>query len=71
MERDGLVTRTVCPVVPPKVEYRLTGLGLNLSKAFCGMWLWAEANLETIEQARKNFSERQRSPKKLQLSPRL
>lgn len=59
MERDGLVTRKVYPVVPPKVEYRLTALGLDLSKAFCGVWLWAEVNLEAIEQARRNFSERQ------------
>ncbi|MCC9620152.1 helix-turn-helix transcriptional regulator [Thalassospira sp. MA62] len=59
MERDGLVTRTVYPVVPPKVEYRLTELGLGLSKAFCGVWLWAEANFKTIEQARKDYADRQ------------
>lgn len=59
MERDGLVTRTVYPVVPPKVEYRLTELGLGLSKAFCGVWLWAEANFEQIEQARSAYEARQ------------
>ncbi|WP_316862192.1 helix-turn-helix domain-containing protein [uncultured Cohaesibacter sp.] len=58
MERDGLVTRTVYPVVPPKVEYRLTELGLGLSKAFCGVWQWAEAHFEAIEQARKDYEER-------------
>ncbi|WP_406735985.1 winged helix-turn-helix transcriptional regulator [Thioclava sp. GXIMD4215] len=58
MERDGLVNRTVYPVVPPKVEYRLTELGLGLSKAFCGVWLWAEANYDTIERARKDFAAR-------------
>lgn len=56
MERDGLVTRTVYPVVPPKVEYRLTELGLGLSKAFCGVWLWAEANFEAIEAARAAYA---------------
>lgn len=56
MERDGLVTRTVYPVVPPKVEYRLTELGLGLSKAFCGVWLWAEANFEAIEAARAAYT---------------
>ncbi|MAY87919.1 MAG: transcriptional regulator [Pseudooceanicola sp.] len=56
MERDGLVTRTVYPVVPPKVEYRLTELGLGLSKAFCGVWLWAEANFEAIESARAAYA---------------
>lgn len=58
MERDGLVTRTVYPVVPPKVEYRLTDLGLGLSKAFCGVWLWAESNLERIERAREDYAAR-------------
>lgn len=55
MERDGLVVRTVHPVIPPKVEYRLTDLGHSLSEAFCGVWLWAEANLERIEAARQTF----------------
>ncbi len=55
MERDGLVTRTVHPVVPPKVEYRLTGLGLSLGSAFCGVWVWAAENLDQVEQARKSF----------------
>ena len=55
MERDGLVVRTVHPVVPPKVEYRLTGLGLSLGSAFCGVWVWAAENLEHVEQARQAF----------------
>jgi DNA-binding HxlR family transcriptional regulator len=42
MEDDGFVTRTVHPVVPPKVEYELTPLGASLGEAFCGVWLWAE-----------------------------
>ncbi|MBU1345543.1 MAG: helix-turn-helix transcriptional regulator [Alphaproteobacteria bacterium] len=55
MERDGLVVRTVHPVVPPKVEYRLTDLGFSLAEAFCGVWLWAEKNLERIEASRAAF----------------
>jgi DNA-binding HxlR family transcriptional regulator len=55
MERDGLVRRTIYPVVPPKVEYDLTGLGLTLSAAFCGVWVWASENLEMVEQARTSF----------------
>ncbi|MDB5658675.1 MAG: transcriptional regulator [Cypionkella sp.] len=58
MERDGLVHRTVHPVVPPKVEYRLTDLGLTLGEAFCGVWTWAEAHLERIEAARAAFDAR-------------
>ena len=58
MERDGLVHRTVHPVVPPKVEYRLTELGHGLSESFCGVWRWVEHNLETVEAARRNFDSR-------------
>ena len=55
MERDGLVIRTVHPVIPPKVEYRLTDLGFSLAEAFCGVWMWAEKNLERIEMSRAAF----------------
>jgi DNA-binding HxlR family transcriptional regulator len=55
MERDGLITRTVHPVVPPKVEYKLTNLGLSLGAAFCGVWVWAEENLQHVERARRDF----------------
>ena len=58
MERDGLVTRTVFPVVPPKVVYALTDLGESLSAAFCGVWIWAQENHERIERARSDFEER-------------
>lgn len=58
MERDGLVHRTVHPVIPPKVEYRLTDLGQSLGEAFCGVWHWAEANLEKVETARHAFDGR-------------
>jgi len=58
MERDGLVIRTVHPVIPPKVEYRLTPLGWSLGEAFCGVWTWAEKNLQTIEAARIAFDTR-------------
>jgi DNA-binding HxlR family transcriptional regulator len=55
MERDGLVTRTVHPVVPPKVEYKLTPLGMSLGAAFCGVWVWAAKNLRQVERARMAF----------------
>ena len=58
MERDGLVHRTVYPVVPPKVEYCLTALGHSLGEAFCGVWQWAEANLAEVEAARTSFDDR-------------
>ena len=58
MERDGLVIRTVHPVVPPKVEYKLTELGMTLSAAFCGVWIWAAEHYEQVEQARQTFDQR-------------
>jgi len=58
MERDGLLIRTVHPVVPPHVEYRLTDLGVSLGAAFCGVWTWAEEHLERIEAARAAFDAR-------------
>ncbi|MBD3747531.1 MAG: helix-turn-helix transcriptional regulator [Sphingopyxis terrae] len=58
MERDGLVRRTVYPVVPPKVEYALTDLGHSLGEAFCGVWHWAEAHLAAVEAARSAFDAR-------------
>ena len=59
MERDGLVKRTVHPVVPPKVEYRLTRLGLTLGKSFCGVWAWAQQNVDEVEAARREFASRE------------
>lgn len=58
MERDGLVQRTVHPVVPPKVEYRLTTLGHGLSESFCSVWRWVEDNLDSVEAARQQFDTR-------------
>ncbi|WP_433966109.1 winged helix-turn-helix transcriptional regulator [Tunturiibacter gelidiferens] len=55
MERDGLVTRKVHPVIPPRVEYELTSLGSSLGAAFCGVWMWAEKHGEEIERARVAF----------------
>jgi DNA-binding HxlR family transcriptional regulator len=58
MERDGLLIRTVHPVVPPRVEYKLTDLGMSLGAAFCGVWVWAAENLQSIELARREFDQR-------------
>jgi DNA-binding HxlR family transcriptional regulator len=58
MEADGLVSRTVFPVVPPRVEYELTDLGQSLGAAFCGVWIWAEQHREAIMMARMAFQER-------------
>ncbi|UHS55916.1 winged helix-turn-helix transcriptional regulator [Agrobacterium vaccinii] len=55
MECDGLVKRTVHPVIPPHVDYSLTHLGKTLGSAFCGVWIWAETHHAEIEKAREAF----------------
>jgi DNA-binding HxlR family transcriptional regulator len=57
MERDGLVTRTVYPVIPPRVEYELTELGHSLGAAFCGVWMWAEKHGDEVMKAREVFAQ--------------
>ncbi len=58
MEEGGLLTRTVYPVIPPKVDYELTEMGRNLSAAFCGVWHWAEHYRHEITAAQQAFAER-------------
>ncbi|WP_445682151.1 winged helix-turn-helix transcriptional regulator [Radicibacter daui] len=59
MECDGLLTRTVHPVIPPHVDYSLTDMGLELGAAFCGVWLWAATYHDRIRQARAAFQARE------------
>ncbi len=59
MEFDGLVSRTIHPVIPPHVDYRLTRLGHSLSAAFCSVWVWAANNRSVIEAARSAFRARE------------
>ncbi|MCD7061314.1 winged helix-turn-helix transcriptional regulator [Pelagibacterium xiamenense] len=55
LERDGLVTRTVYPEIPPRVEYALTELGETLIGPINALWAWAEAHGQDIERARSRF----------------
>ncbi len=57
MEADGLVLRTIYPVIPPRVEYELTDLGMSLGEAFCGVWKWAEKHRAAIKASRKAFQD--------------
>lgn len=59
LERDGLVTRTVFPTVPPRVEYALTELGHTLTGALSAIHHWATANGQAIDAARLEFDARQ------------
>jgi DNA-binding HxlR family transcriptional regulator len=55
LERDGLVTRTVHPTVPPRVEYELTALGRTLRTPLVAVAKWARANRAAIDAARQVF----------------
>jgi DNA-binding HxlR family transcriptional regulator len=55
LERDGLVTRTVYPTIPPRVEYELTDLGRTLRKPIQALAKWAQENREQIQTSRNHF----------------
>src|SRR5436853_5562216 len=55
LERDGLVTRTAFPTIPPRVEYELTRLGHSLLEPVSGLGLWARQNRPAIQEARRRF----------------
>ena len=82
LERDGLVTRTVHPTIPPRVDYELTELGHTLRTPLVAVAEWARANRAAIDEARKVFDAtsdaspssrqlRRRGPALLQQGPRL
>jgi DNA-binding HxlR family transcriptional regulator len=58
LERDGLVTRKVYPVVPPRVEYSLTRLGETLIEPLKAICKWAEAHLPELRAARARHRDR-------------
>jgi DNA-binding HxlR family transcriptional regulator len=58
LERDGLVTRTVFPTIPPRVDYELTDLGRGLSQPVIALGEWAKAHQAEIEAARARFDGR-------------
>ncbi len=60
LERDGLVTRSVIPTTPPRVEYALTALGDSLLRPVEALGLWARQHRHDIEQARREYDARTR-----------
>jgi DNA-binding HxlR family transcriptional regulator len=60
LERDGLVTRTVFPTVPPRVDYELTKLGRSLLEPVSGIGLWARQNRAAIAESRQRFDAKPR-----------
>ncbi len=57
LERDGLVTRTLYPQVPPRVEYELTPLGLALLGQVTPLWRWVGEHAGEFKAARDRFDQ--------------
>ena len=58
LERDGLITRTVFPTIPPRVDYELTDLGRGLQQPVIALGMWAKTHQADIEAARARFDGR-------------
>jgi DNA-binding HxlR family transcriptional regulator len=58
LERDGMITRTVYPTIPPRVEYAHTELGRDAGELFHAIRDWAEVHYEAILTAREHYDER-------------
>ncbi|MCX4907871.1 helix-turn-helix domain-containing protein [Streptomyces sp. NBC_00878] len=55
LERDGIVTRTVTPSVPVRVDYELSPLGTSLSRLLTAVKDWAELHIEKVNEARERY----------------
>ncbi|MDS0136558.1 MULTISPECIES: helix-turn-helix domain-containing protein [unclassified Amycolatopsis] len=53
--RDGILTRTAYPTIPPKVEYELTALGRNLSEPLDMLDRWARQHMASVQEARDAY----------------
>jgi DNA-binding HxlR family transcriptional regulator len=58
LERDGLITRTVFPTIPPRVDYELTDLGRGLAEPVAALGQWVFTHKDEIEAARMRFDGR-------------
>ncbi len=58
LERDGLLTRTMFPTIPPRVDYELTELGHSLARPVAALGEWALRNQAGIRKAREAFDAR-------------
>jgi DNA-binding HxlR family transcriptional regulator len=55
LERDGLIARRVYPVIPPRVEYSLTPLGMSLLAIVEALVTWSADHIGDVERARRNY----------------
>lgn len=58
LERDGLISRTVHPTIPPRVEYGLTGLGLEAGALTAAIADWSRVNAYRVQAARSAYDDR-------------
>ncbi|MCU7367637.1 helix-turn-helix transcriptional regulator [Pantoea stewartii] len=57
LERDGLISRTVYPTIPPRVDYELTDLGRSLSEPVMALVNWANNNRSAIAESRQHYDD--------------
>jgi DNA-binding HxlR family transcriptional regulator len=69
LERDGLVTRTVYPTLPLRVEYKLTDLGRTLRKPIQSLATWAQENRERIQESRYRYDAKSPAGTQQRLKP--
>ncbi|TDD13413.1 winged helix-turn-helix transcriptional regulator [Nonomuraea diastatica] len=62
LERDGLVTRTVYPTIPPRVDYELTALGHSAVDVLRAIGVWAGEHADQVLAAREAYDERAKEP---------
>jgi DNA-binding HxlR family transcriptional regulator len=60
LERDGFVHRDAKPVIPPRVDYSLTGLGREAAEQVRGLAAWTEARMGAVQEAREAYDGRKR-----------
>jgi DNA-binding HxlR family transcriptional regulator len=65
LERDGFVTRTVFPTIPPRVDYELTALGHDLRQPVAALADWALKNAERVERSQQKFDAAHEQPAKV------
>jgi DNA-binding HxlR family transcriptional regulator len=62
LERDGIITRTVHPVIPPRVDYALTPMGESLLQTVAALVHWSEAHTHNIQLARARYDRDNQPP---------
>lgn len=65
LEKDGFVTRTVTPTIPPRVDYELTDLGKELRVPLQSISTFAHSNRHRVQEARHKFAEREAEARRL------